>query len=142
MVDKRVLILYDTFTTNICLAANVLPYSIDQMNDVMFYNENNKDLTIPNVDLRPLYTDQRIADTYINIIKYCLHIIKQAKNVADPYLYEEACTTIPIIIFKSFEILINYPTEYKIVPALCDVFVIPLCYLSTIDARPLIITPY
>ena len=53
MVDKRVLILYDTFTTNICLAANVLPYSIDQMNDVMFYNENNKDLTIPNVDLRP-----------------------------------------------------------------------------------------
>ena len=112
------------------------------MNDVMFYKENNKNLTIPNAELRPLYTYQRIADTYINIIKYCLHIIKQAKNVADPNLYEEACTTIPSIIFKSFEILINCPTEYKIVPVLLDVFVIPLCYLSTIEALPLIITPY
>ena len=26
MVDKRVVISYDTFTTNICLAANALPY--------------------------------------------------------------------------------------------------------------------
>ena len=75
------------------------------------------------------------------MIKYCVQI-KNAEIVVDPYLYEEACTTIPIIIFKSFEILINYPTEYKLVPALLDVFMIPLCYLSPIDARPLIITQF
>ena len=52
LIDKRVVISNDTFTTNICLAVNALPYSIDQMNDVMFFIENNPNITIMNIDLK------------------------------------------------------------------------------------------
>ena len=63
-----------------------------------------------------------------------------AGNLDDDLVYA-AQHIIPLVIFKSFQIYLNYPNTYKIADCLLFVFQIPVCYVadSPVDLEPLII---
>jgi hypothetical protein len=56
------------------------------------------------------------------------------KGIIDDDLLYAAIHIIPLVIFKSFQILINYP-NYKTCECLLFVFQIPICYTCDIDTE-------
>ena len=63
--------------------------------------------TIPEMDYSEVTTEQ-LVEYYIKIINQCDQIFQHAA-IMDPSLVTGAQVLIPRIIFKSFQILINYP---------------------------------
>ncbi|CAL6097181.1 Hypothetical_protein [Hexamita inflata] len=86
------------------------------------------------------YEHEQIISTLINILNDCIRLQDYA-SVLDPNFITATNTIIPLIIYKSFQIIINYPEQYKVVNSLIFIYEIPICYLTEDDitAEPLLI---
>ncbi|CAL6077450.1 Hypothetical_protein [Hexamita inflata] len=86
------------------------------------------------------YEHEQIIPTLINILNDCIRLQDYA-SVLDPNFITATNTIIPLIIYKSFQIIINYPEQYKVVNSLIFIYEIPICYLTEDDitAEPLLI---
>ncbi|CAL6096784.1 Hypothetical_protein [Hexamita inflata] len=114
IINEKQFIQYSTGTMN-----------IDQMNQSMKYiQQYDISYLIKNIKLQ----DQNIFERYIQILQQC-QLIEKHSAVINNYLYTASQTIIPRIIYKSFQILINYPQQYKVINACAYIFQLPLCYL-------------
>jgi len=59
-------------------------------------------------------------------------------GLLDPIGFKAFEKFIPRLIIKSFQILNTYP-EYKVIDSVIFNFIIPICYTSEFDAKPLFI---
>ncbi|CAL6037632.1 Hypothetical_protein [Hexamita inflata] len=86
------------------------------------------------------YEHEQIIPTLINILNDCIRL-QDYTSVLDPNFITATNTIIPLIIYKSFQIIINYPEQYKVVNSLIFIYEIPICYLTEDDitAEPLLI---
>ncbi|CAL6089780.1 Hypothetical_protein [Hexamita inflata] len=78
------------------------------------------------------YEHEQIIPTLINILNDCIRLQDYA-SVLDPNFITATNTIIPLIIYKSFQIIINYPEQYKVVNSLIFIYEIPICYLTEDD---------
>ncbi|CAL6067704.1 Hypothetical_protein [Hexamita inflata] len=86
------------------------------------------------------YEHEEIVSTLINILQDCIRLQEYA-SVLDPNFITATNTIIPLMIYKSFQIIVNYPEQYKVVNSLAFIYEIPICYLTEDDltAEPLLI---
>ncbi|CAL6101139.1 Hypothetical_protein [Hexamita inflata] len=78
------------------------------------------------------YEHEQIIPTLINILNDCIRLQDYA-SVLDSNFITATNNIIPQIIYKSFQIFINYPSQYKVVNSLVFIYEIPICYLTEED---------
>ncbi|CAL6018624.1 Hypothetical_protein [Hexamita inflata] len=83
-----------------------------------------------------------ILSLYIQILERCQFITHQNnKDSINPELIKFCKENIPITIYKSIQIIINYEQQFKITSCLLFCFIIPICYVSDLKANAIITTP-
>ncbi|CAL6059969.1 Hypothetical_protein [Hexamita inflata] len=102
--------------------------SADEIIQCFDYINNFHPKEIPNTT----YEHDEIIPVLINILQDCIRLQDYA-SVLDPNFITATNTIIPLIIYKSFQIIINYPEQYKVVNSLIFIYEIPICYLTEDD---------
>ncbi|CAL6010082.1 Hypothetical_protein [Hexamita inflata] len=84
---------------------------------------------------------ESIMQMYINVLQRCMFITsKENKDVVDVDLYKAAKDIIPLVIYKSLQILVNYEDSFQITSGLLFCFLVPICHVGDYKANPVIIT--